>query len=79
VDTLLADLKAEFAIKDLSPLHYFLGIEVKQISNEILLSQEKYATDLLCKVGMLACKPVATPISTSENSSAHVGDPLSAK
>jgi hypothetical protein len=27
---------------------------------------------------MLACKPVATPMSTSEELSAHVGDQLSA-
>jgi hypothetical protein len=29
IDALLADLKADFAIIDLGPLHYFLGIEVK--------------------------------------------------
>jgi hypothetical protein len=79
VDALLADLKADFSIKDLGPLHYFLCIEVKQTSDGILLSQEKYATGLLRKVGMLACKPIATPMSTSEKLSAHVGDPLSAE
>jgi hypothetical protein len=42
-----------------------------------MLSQEKYTTNLLHKVGMLACKLVATPMSTSEKLSAHVGDPLS--
>jgi hypothetical protein len=78
IDALLADLKADFAIIDLGPLHYFLGIEVKWTYDGILLSQEKYATDILLKVGMLACKPVATPMSTSEELSAHVGDQLSA-
>jgi hypothetical protein len=28
VDALLKDLNAEFALKDLGSLHYFLGIEV---------------------------------------------------
>jgi hypothetical protein len=79
VDALLVDLKADFALKDLGPLHYFLGIQVKDTSDGILLSQEKYATDLLRKVGMPACKPVTTPMSTSEKLSAHVGDPLSAE
>jgi hypothetical protein len=79
VDALLADLKADFAIKDLGPLHYFLGIQVKDTSDGILLSQEKYAIDLLLKVGMLACKPATTPMSTSEKLSAHVGEPLSAE
>ena len=38
---LLSDLKAEFALKDLGELHYFLGIEVKKTETGILLSQEK--------------------------------------
>jgi hypothetical protein len=29
--TLLRDLEQEFALKDLVPLHYFLGIEVSSI------------------------------------------------
>jgi hypothetical protein len=45
----------------------------------ILLSQEKYATDILRRVGMLACKPVATPLSVSEKLSAHAGDQLGPK
>ena len=35
---LLKDLKLEFAIKDLGNLHYFLGIEVKQVKDGILLT-----------------------------------------
>jgi hypothetical protein len=31
ITTLLHDLREDFALKDLSPLHYFLGIEVKQV------------------------------------------------
>ena len=49
---LLKDLKMEFALKDLGDLHYFLGIEVKQIKDGILLSQEKYAHDILRRVGL---------------------------
>jgi hypothetical protein len=40
VDALLHDLNAEFALKDLGPLHYFLGIEVKQTVDGLSLSQE---------------------------------------
>jgi hypothetical protein len=64
---LLQDLQKEFALKDLGDLHYFLGIEVTKIKNGLLLTQEKYASDLLQRVGMSNCKPVATPLSTSEN------------
>lgn len=46
-DALLQDLKGEFALKDLGELHYFLGIEVNKVKDGILLTQEKYASDLL--------------------------------
>jgi hypothetical protein len=66
VTTLLQNLQKEFALKDMGNLHYFLGIEVNKNLEGILLSQEKYANDLLQKVGMNNCKPVSTPMSTSE-------------
>jgi hypothetical protein len=44
---LLADLKSEIALKDLGVLHYFLVIEVKKQSGSLLLTQEKYASDIL--------------------------------
>jgi hypothetical protein len=37
---LLNDLKEDFALKDLGELQYFLGIEVKQTPEGILLSRE---------------------------------------
>jgi hypothetical protein len=76
IDALLADLKTNFAIKDLGDLHYFLGIEVKKVTDEILLTQEKYASDILHHAGMLLCKPAPTPLSTLDKLSAHGGDPL---
>jgi hypothetical protein len=54
-------------------LHYFLGIEVKRTSEGILLSQEKYAAEILKKVGMMNCKPVSTPMTVSGKLSAHDG------
>jgi histone deacetylase 1/2 len=38
ISVLLKDLNAHFAIKDLGELHFFLGIEVKKISNGLLLT-----------------------------------------
>jgi hypothetical protein len=60
-DALLRDLQAEFALKDLGDLHYFLGIEVKRAENGLLLSQQRYASELLAKAGMQNCKPVDNP------------------
>jgi len=73
---LLKDLKLEFALKDLGDLHYFLGIEVKKVNDGILLTQEKYTTDILRRVGMEKCKPVSTPISTSEKLTVESGEAL---
>jgi len=79
VMALLEDLKEDFALKDLGKLHYFLGIEVKEESNGITLSQGKYAQDLLTRVGMLGCKPCMTPLPVSEKLSSYEGDSLSSE
>jgi hypothetical protein len=79
VSALLQDLRAEFALKDLEPLHYFLGIEVKTINDGLHLSQSKYASDILKWVGMTNCKPVTTPLPISEKLSIHSGHPLDVK
>jgi hypothetical protein len=67
---LLSNLKNDFALKYLGELHYFLGMEVNKVSDGIILSQDRYASDLLAKVNMVNCKPVCTPLSTSEKLSA---------
>lgn len=69
-------MEQEFAIKDLGDLHYFLGIEVKRSYGELLLTQERYATSILQKVGMELCKPISSPLSTTEKLSVHEGDLL---
>jgi hypothetical protein len=67
----LQDLKFDFALKDLGDLNFFLDIEGKKTSSGILLSQEKYATDILKRVGMMNCKPIKTPMMVSEKLSSH--------
>ena len=46
VSALLEDLERDFALKDLGDLHYFLGIEVKKVTDGIVLSREKYVSDI---------------------------------
>jgi hypothetical protein len=70
------NLEKTFMLKDLGNLHFFLVIEVSKINEGILLSQRKYAMDLVKRAGMDSCKPVCTPISTTEKLSSDVGDPL---
>lgn len=47
-------------MKDLDPLHFFLGMEVSRFSNELVLTQTKYALELLRRTNMLAAKPLST-------------------
>ena len=45
-------LAAEFDLKDLGFLKYFLGIKVARSNKGIVLSQRKYILDLLSETGM---------------------------
>lgn len=63
---LLKDLQKDFALKDLGDLHYFLGIEVRRSNDGLVLSQGRYATDVLSRTGMDKAKSVDTPLAVSE-------------
>uniref|UniRef100_A0ACD5TCP1 Uncharacterized protein n=1 Tax=Avena sativa TaxID=4498 RepID=A0ACD5TCP1_AVESA len=76
ISALLRDLNDDFALKDLGDLHFFLGIEVKNSQNGLLLTQEKYAVDLLTKVNMIKCTSSPTPLSSTEKLSLTEGTPL---
>jgi hypothetical protein len=75
-NALLKNLEENFALKDLGDLHYFLGIEVTKTKEGILLTQHKYANELLKRAGMIDCKSISTLLSTSEKLSAHNGELL---
>ena len=59
-DGLITDTKrklaAEFEMKDLEMMHYFLGMEVWQSIDGIFLGQGKYAVEILKRVGMMTTK-----------------------
>jgi hypothetical protein len=44
---IVGQLRSSFAVKDMGPLKYFLGIEVERTSQGFFLSQRKYTTDVL--------------------------------
>ena len=56
------ELTSEFEMKDLGLMHYFLGLEVLQRSNEIFLSQGKYTVDVLQRFRMMHYKSMPTPM-----------------
>jgi hypothetical protein len=55
-------LTSDFEMKDLGMMHYFLGQEVWQRTDEIFLSQGKYTVGILKKFSMTECKSMPTPM-----------------
>jgi hypothetical protein len=64
-----------FALKDLGPLHFFLGIHVQHSLSGFFLHQVKYAEGILDRASMVNCKPAPMPIGTSPKSSTTDGSP----
>ena len=55
-----------FEMSDLGILHYFRGLEVKQVKEGIFVSQKNYAKGLLKRLNMYQCKKTLTPMNTNE-------------
>lgn len=64
-------INAEFKLKDMGALHYFLGIQVQRDDDDFFLHQHQYALDLLARAGMQDCKPCSMPIDTNGASLGH--------
>ena len=54
-------MKNEFEMTDLGLLKYFLGIEVKKMHDDIFISLEKYARQILERFKMQNSKAAPTP------------------
>ena len=55
-------LSQQFEMKDLGHLSYFLGLEITHSIDGLCITQAKYASDLLSRVGLTDSKTVDTPI-----------------
>jgi hypothetical protein len=58
-------LAAEFEMKDLGPMHYFIGLEVWHSPEEIFLNQGKYVVEILKRFDMMDYKSMSTPMETN--------------
>jgi histone deacetylase 1/2 len=76
VDRLVASLSETFPIKDLGTLEYFLGLEASSNSGGLILTQRKYAMDLLHRVSMENCRATSTPLATTERLARETGTTL---
>ncbi|XP_024190212.1 uncharacterized mitochondrial protein AtMg00810-like [Rosa chinensis] len=72
-------LQTEFEMKDLGDLHYFLGLEIKYVTNGLFVSRYKYAKDLLPKAGLNDCHTHLTPCQSGVKLLKDVGTPLSSQ
>ncbi|XP_019230181.1 PREDICTED: uncharacterized protein LOC109211137 [Nicotiana attenuata] len=69
-------LDSQFKIKDLGTVHYFLGLEVSQHPQGYLMTQQKYANDLLAEFNCQHFSPVLTPLNSSSKLVLDLGEPL---
>ena len=60
-------LDRQFKIKDLGILSYFLGMEVLQVSDRLVLTQRKFAQDLLAEYHCDTLPPVSCPLALSSS------------
>jgi hypothetical protein len=51
-------------MKDLVPLHHFLGVSVQHQANELFITQRQFGLDILERAGMVDCKMVLTSVDT---------------
>ncbi|XP_055960787.1 uncharacterized mitochondrial protein AtMg00810-like [Mercurialis annua] len=62
VTSFVQTLSHEFSMKDLGPVHHFLGIVITPTTRGLQLSQTHYALSILDRSKMMDCKPMATPL-----------------
>lgn len=70
-------ISAEYGMKDLGPLSYFLGVDVTCTSAGMFFSQTNYATDIIERVGLTSCKPSYTPVYTKAKLGTSAGSAFS--
>ena len=62
IDQVIKLLSHEFDCRDLGSLGFFLGMEISFDSSGLLLTQTRYASDLLKKFNMENCSSCPTPL-----------------
>ena len=70
-------LNQQFEMKDLGHLSYFLGLEITHSTDELYITQAKYASELLSRAGLTDRKTVDTPVELNAYLTPTGGKPLS--
>ena len=70
-------LSQQFEMKNLGHLSYFLGLEITYSTDGLYITQAKYASKLLSRVGLTDSKTVDTPVELNAHLTPTRGKPLS--
>jgi hypothetical protein len=72
----ISALQQKFAMKDIGPLHHFLGIIVEHRSDGMFLHQRTYTLDVIKRAATADCKPCTTPVDLQAKLAADSGPPV---
>jgi hypothetical protein len=72
----ISALQREFTMKDLGPLHYFLGITVERRPDGLFLHQRTYTLDIVKRAVMADCNPCTTPVDLQAKLADDSGPPV---
>ena len=64
-------------MKDLGHLSYFLSLEITHSTDELYITQAKYASELLSRAALTDSKTVDTPVELNAHLTSFGGKPLS--
>ena len=70
-------LGQQFEMKDLGYISYFLGLEITHSIDRLYITQAKYASELLSRVGLTDIKTVDTPVELNAHLTPSGGKSLS--
>lgn len=62
IDDIIANMKAEYELRDLGDLTYLLGVKIERTKNGFFLSQRGYIKTILKLYGVEDCRPASTPL-----------------
>ncbi|XP_022891683.1 uncharacterized protein LOC111406502 [Olea europaea var. sylvestris] len=71
VEKFIMLLSSEFAMKDLGPIHHFLGMEITTTNRGLHLSQSHYTLTILERSSMVDCKPMSPPLKAKTKTSSN--------